>query len=103
MKAKTNIAMIIPIISTILDTVILLGKFISAFLVSIRPCKPCFVKDKNLSIHYVYALKDSVLLSYLPYQIWVSRLWGLPVPLQYFYCNRHCGTFRNIIMTEVLD
>ena len=44
---------------------------------SIRPDKPCFVEDDNLS-QVALAPRPSVRTWCFPYQIWVSRLWGLP-------------------------
>ena len=51
---KTNKAIIKITVAIILENVIFVGKFItyaSSFcnLVSLRPCKPCSVKDDNLS------------------------------------------------------
>ena len=49
---KTNKAVIKITVAIILENVILVGKFILIpLLVSLRPCKPCSVKDDNLSRH----------------------------------------------------
>ena len=42
-----------------------------------RPGKPCSVEDDYLSMH-VHQRNFSVQVPSFPYQIWVSRLWGLP-------------------------
>lgn len=46
-------------------------------------CKPCSVLPKKWQ-PFIYILLCPVILSVhshrFPYQIWVSRLWGLPVP-----------------------
>ena len=44
---------------------------------SIRPYKPCYVEDDNLS-QADLASFPSIRIGRFPYQIWVSRLWGLP-------------------------
>ena len=46
-------------------------------IVSIRPCKPCYVEDDNLS-QAEPGSRASFRFGRFPYQIWVSRLWGLP-------------------------
>lgn len=59
-------------------TVILLGRFILLPQKSeYRFCKPCSVKDNYLS-RTKPIVGNSILSADFPYQIWVSRLWGLP-------------------------
>lgn len=65
-----------------------------AFL-SIQSYKPCSVIDNHLSM-LMHPFLNSVLQKKFPDQIWVSRLWGLPVPLVNFLTNRHCGTFKGL-------
>lgn len=46
--------------------------------------KPCSVENNHLSTHFMCPAVFSFQTSQLPYQIWVSRLWGLPVPPRMF-------------------
>lgn len=67
-----------------------------------RSSKPCSVLDNNLSMH-MHAISYSFLIDDFPYQIWVSRLWGLPT--FHFLVSNYSSLwhFQRIIMTCVLD
>ena len=67
------------------------------FKLSIRPDKPCYVEDDNLS-QVSLAPHPSIRARCFPYQFWVSRLWGLPIVSSWRRRQaRLCGTLGDPI------
>ena len=60
--------------------------------------QPCSVLDSHLSIVLPIRSLASIPFDQFPYQIWVSRLRGLPVPpTPVSKIARLCGTFKVVI------